>query len=188
VEDGHPVAEARAEAAERLGSERDLRDEDDRSASPRQGVLAATEVDLGLAAPGGAEEEERAAAVIVQGRGDALERGRLRPARLDRRLLPGELVCAFPAPCPVPPLARRRRNEAERARRRGAVVLGDPERKVDEWGWHCAEDAIDGDRLDFGRRLVLEPDDHSAPPRPAEAHGDDGALLEVARKVRERSR
>ena len=58
VDDGDPVAEAGAETAERLGRQRDLGDEDDRAATALDRRRARLQVHLGLAAPGGAVEQE----------------------------------------------------------------------------------------------------------------------------------
>ena len=60
------VAEARAEAAERLRRERDLRHEDDRAAARGERGLAGADVDLGLAAARRAGEEDVAAAAPEQ--------------------------------------------------------------------------------------------------------------------------
>ena len=69
VEDGDAVAEAGAEAADRLRRERDLRDEHDRAASPLERGRARLDVDLGLAAAGRAVEQEVAAAARPAPRG-----------------------------------------------------------------------------------------------------------------------
>ena len=66
VEKRDAVAEARAEAAERLRRERDLRHEDDRAAARGERGLAGADVDLGLAAAGRAGEEDVAAAAREQ--------------------------------------------------------------------------------------------------------------------------
>ena len=64
VEDRDPVAEARLETAERLRRERDLGHEHDRAAPSLERRRAGLEVDLRLAAPGRAREQQvRAAAV-----------------------------------------------------------------------------------------------------------------------------
>src|SRR5207244_867169 len=66
VEERDAVAEARAEAAKRLRGESDLGDEHDRAATRGEGGLAGADVDLGLAAAGGAGEEDVAAAPGAQ--------------------------------------------------------------------------------------------------------------------------
>ncbi len=75
VQHGDAVAEALAEAAERLRRERDLRDEHDRAASARERGLARADVDLGLAAARRAVEQD-VAAVAVEQLVDARERTR----------------------------------------------------------------------------------------------------------------
>ena len=129
VEDGDAVAEALAEAAERLRREGDLRDEDDRAEPTLERRGAGPEVDLGLAAPGRAGEQE-VAAVAVERAHDALEcpllgLGQPRRPRLGRE--PDVRLPPLTAP-----RAQLRRDELERARRRRAVVVGDPERELDE--------------------------------------------------------
>ncbi len=188
VQNGHSLAEAGAEAAERLRGERDLGNEDDCPAPARERVLAAPEVDLGLAAPSSAEEQEGASPTRVQRFTDPLERDRLGLARLGGGVLPWKIVRTLPTPGSVAARTRRGSDEAERPRRSRPVVLGHPEREVDEGRGHCAEHVVDGDRLDIRRRGVLEPDDHPAALRPPEAHGDDGALLQAAGEVRKRPR
>ena len=66
VEQRDPVAEAGAEAAERLRRQRDLGHEHDRAAARGEGGLAGADVDLGLAAAGRAGEEDVAAAAREQ--------------------------------------------------------------------------------------------------------------------------
>ncbi len=58
VEDREAVAEAGAEAGDRLRRQADLRDEDDRPLAPLQGRLDRGQVDLGLAGAGDAVEEQ----------------------------------------------------------------------------------------------------------------------------------
>ena len=62
VQDGHVVAEARAEAAHGLGRERDLGNEDERALALRADLLDGIEVDLGLAGSGDAVHEHAVAA------------------------------------------------------------------------------------------------------------------------------
>ena len=64
MEHRDPLAEAGAEAAERLRGERDLGHEHDRTAAALEGRLAGAQVDLGLPAPGRAVEQEGAAALV----------------------------------------------------------------------------------------------------------------------------
>jgi hypothetical protein len=75
VEDGNLLPEAGPEAAQRLRREGDLRHEDDRVEPACERLGAGAQVDLGLAAPGGAVEEQRAA--LPEHADDALERALL---------------------------------------------------------------------------------------------------------------
>ena len=116
VENGDPVAEARAEAADRLRRERDLRYEHDRAATALESDLARTQVDLGLAAPGRAVEQERTAA--VEGADDADERSLLRSAEHRRTRLTAERLARHGGRTLGSAAALHRRDELERARRR----------------------------------------------------------------------
>jgi hypothetical protein len=97
-------------------------------------------------------------------------------------------VLDAPPRCPLSARARRRRDESERAGRRGAVVVGEPEGQVDERRRNRADDPLDGDRLDVLGSLLLEPDDDAAAARAPERDRDDRALLEAVGEVRERTR
>ena len=66
VEDGDSVAEARAEAADRLRRQRDLRDENDRAESTLERRRARAEVDLGLAAARCPVQQQVTAAALEQ--------------------------------------------------------------------------------------------------------------------------
>ena len=89
MEKRHPVAEARAETAERLRRQRDLRHEDDRAATGGEGGFAGADVDLGLAATRGAREEGVAAAAREQDF-DPSQRVFLRLGETSRRGLGGQ--------------------------------------------------------------------------------------------------
>ncbi len=184
VQDGDALPEAGTEAAQRLRRQRDLGNEDDRAAAARERLLAGPQVDLGLAAAGGAVEQERPPA-RVQSRGDPGQRSDLRRAGLGGRLLGRQVFLTAAAPGSGAACAGRGRHQAERPRRRRAVVLGHPEREVDQGCGDRPEDALDRDRLDLRGRLVLEPDDDPAAAGTAEADGDDGALLQPVSEVRE---
>ena len=186
MEDGNPAGEARGEAPQRLRCERDLRDEHDRTEPARKRLLAGPQVHLGLAAPGCAVEQERAATLQ---RADNLVESRLLFLRegLGSRL-GRERLRAFAT---LGALAARRRvwrNERQGARGSRPVVVGEPEREIDESRRDRPEHTLDRDRLDLWRSLVLEPDDDSAPPRLPERNGDDGPFLEPVGKVGERPR
>jgi hypothetical protein len=100
----------------------------------------------------------------------------------------GKLVLDAPPWSALSTRARRRCDESERTRRRGAVVIGEPESEVDERRRNRADDPLDGDRLDVFRRLLLEPHHDAAAPRAAERNRDDRAFLEPVGEVRERPR
>ena len=142
VQHGDAIAEAHAEAAERLRRERDLRHEHDRAAAARERRLAGADVDLGLAAAGRAEQQD-VAAVAVEQLVDARERALLRLGQMLRRRLRRERADRRS----VAPLAAAlrvvRRDERERTRRRRAVVVGEPEREIDERRRQRLRDALD---------------------------------------------
>ena len=163
----------------RLRGERDLGDEHDRPEPALERRRAGLEVDLGLAAAGRAVEQE-APAALVDRADDPLDRRLLLGRQPLGRRLAGQARRRRP-PLPAP-RALRRGDELERPRRRRAVVVGDPEREVDERGRQLVEHAADRRRLHPGRRRVLQPDDDAArlrarrtaprrrrpsPPRPA---------------------
>ena len=169
VEQRDAVAEARAEAAERLRGERDLRHEDDRAAAGRERGLAGADVDLGLPAAGRAGQEDVAAA---GSRAGSSIRSSARSCEPDS--CAGAGSAARPA---VAVTSRRsprrcgllRRDQRERAGRRRAVVVGEPEGEVDERRRQRLEHPLGRDRLDVGRRLGVGVDDDAAAPRVAEA-------------------
>ena len=88
VENRNAVAEARPQASDGLRSEGDLGDEHDRAAAARERVCAGLEVDLGLAAPRGAVEQEERMLSCVDCLTDACERRLLRFAQLGRGASP----------------------------------------------------------------------------------------------------
>jgi hypothetical protein len=71
VADRQPPGEARREAPDHLRGQGDLGNQADRLPAERQGGVDGRQVDLGLAAPGNAEEQHRA----VPAGGDGLEEG-----------------------------------------------------------------------------------------------------------------
>ena len=161
MEQGDALAEAGAEAAERLRSERDLRHEHDRAETPLEPGGAGLEVHLGLAAARGAVEEEIGAFAAVHRADDASECGLLLGRQLGRRGLAAERLPLRRLRPLDPPLRRLRRDERERAAVRRAVVVGEPEREVDERGRQSGDDRLDGLRVDPLRRLVGDLDDDS---------------------------
>ena len=132
----------------RLRRERDLGHEHDRAEPALERRLAGPQVDLGLAAAGRAVEQEvrrrrrRAPPTIRASAASCAvgQRARAPPRRRATRGSPGWRRS---------PRALRasRRDERERARRRRAVVVGEPEREVDERR-RDRPDTLDGDRLD----------------------------------------
>ena len=177
VEDGDPVAEPGAEAADGLRRQRDLRHEHDRAEPALERRGARLQVDLGLAAPGGAVEEERAARAARRARatirssapacgrvsaggtglaGERLALGRLRPL-------------AAATPC--------RRRDQRRARGRGSSRSSPRARARARRAPAGARSTTrsTGADLDTRRRLVADLDDDPAlpsrgrsepPPRP----------------------
>ena len=176
MDDRDEVAEAAAEAADGLRRERDLRDEDDRPEAALERGRARLEVHLGLAAARRAVEEDVLADAFVERRDDPCDRGPLlvrEPLRLGLSL--ERLAQGGRRPLATG-CAPHRRDELERAGRRRAVVVGEPQREVDERGRDLVEQATDRRRLDPGRRADPDVRDHTSRRTPSEADGDDGAL------------
>ena len=163
VEDRDPVAEAGLEAAEGLRGERDLRDEDDRASPALERRRAGLKVDLGLAAPRRTGEEQVRAAFVERGH-DPVDRPPLRLREPLRLRLAAEPRCGLASLSA--PHAQLRRDELERPCRRRAVVVGDPERQVDERRRQLVEDRFDRRDLDSRRRgRAWSPRPHRARPR-----------------------
>ena len=161
VEQRHPVAEAGAEAAERLRRQRDLRHEDDRASGAGESGLTRPDVHLGLAAPGRAGEQD----VPAAGRDEALdprEHALLRLREPGRRRLGGQAGRGRHLSPVAAPLGLLRRDQGESARRRRAVVVREPEGEVDERRRERLEHALGGDGLDVWRRLGVGVDDDAA--------------------------
>ena len=188
VQNGDAVAEPGSKATERLRRQRDLGDEHDRAQAARDRLRARLQVHLGLAAPGGAVEQEVPTAGGDSGL-DPLERGALRAAQLGRLGLAAERVVAARALLLAAARRLRRRDERERAGRRRAVVVGRPEREVDEGGRKLVEDASGRDRVDPVGRRLLQSDDDATPLRSTELHREHRPLADlVPHLVRERPR
>ena len=143
VEDRHPFAEARADAADGLRRERDLRDEDDRAETPFEHRCAGLEIDLRLARAGRAVQQDVVAAVD-DARGEWPSESL--PAPLRRRW--------------APPVSRRRlqrafrRDGRTRAERRPCgrrAVSAKPQRDR-RHGGELADDGLDRSRLGAFRR------------------------------------
>ncbi len=192
VEQRDPVSEARAEAADRLRRQRDLGHEHDRAAARGERGLARADVDLGLAAAGRAGEEDVSTAAREQAL-DPLERGFLRLGQLGRRRLGGQAGGRRHVPPLAAPLRLLRRDQPERAGRRRAVVVREPESEIDERRRERLEHPLGRDGLDVGRRFDVDVDDDTAATRVAEPDREDGALLHlvpdlVGERPRERAR
>ena len=182
VENRHPLAEAGAEAAERLGCQRDLGHEHDRPETAGERRLAGADVDLGLAASGGARKEDVAPARAQQPV-DPHERPLRRLGQPPRGGLGGERFSLGHRPPLAPALRLLRRDERQSARRSRAVVLGEPEGEVDERRGHALRDALHRGRLDALGRLDTNLGDDAPAPRIAEANLDDGATLHSVRHL-----
>ena len=181
MEQRDPVPEARDEAAERLRRQRDLRHEHDRAAAPGERRLAGAQVHLGLAAARGPVQQDVAAAGREQ-LVDAAQRALLRRREVLRRRLRGQPAGRRHVPPLAPPLRVVRRDQPERTRGRRAVVVGQPEREVDERRRHRLADALDRRRLDaLGRRDVQLGDDAAAAgvPEPHVHHVNSRASARV---------
>ena len=110
MEDRHRVAEAGAEATDRLRRERDLGDEHDRAEAALERRRARLQVDLGLAAAGRAGEQQVLAEPLVERGSDAGDR---RSLLLGQGLRLGLAASAS--------RSGRRRTLRPRARRNGAT-------------------------------------------------------------------
>jgi tRNA (cmo5U34)-methyltransferase len=188
MEHGDPLAEARPKTTQRLRCQRDLRDEDDRPAPTRERRLAGADVDLGLAAAR-CTPKESVAPSAVEELDDPGEHALLRLRQRRGRPLGREGACARHLSTLAAPLRVVRRDERERPRRRRAVVVGEPEREVDERRRQRLGDPLDRRGRDSLRRRDADLR-HDAPvPRVAEAHHDDGAFSGLLGDlVRERTR
>ena len=165
MQNGDPFAEARAEPAERLRRQRDLRHEHDRATPSLERGGAGLEIHLRLAAAGCTVEEEVRALSGVEPLDDAIECGPLRRAPLDGS------------------------DEPERASRRRAVVVRDPEREAEERRRELLDDALDRSRLDPFRRDDVDLRDDAAATGVAEPDLDDRARPDLVRHlVRELAR
>ena len=91
VEHGHLVAEARAEPAGQLRGERDLRHQRQRAAAERAGVRDGLQVDVRLAAPGHAVQQEGRVAARVERVAKLRERRRLGRGLANGTAAPGRI-------------------------------------------------------------------------------------------------
>src|SRR5262249_222159 len=132
VKDRDASRVAGADPADRLRREGDLRNEDDRTETALERRLAGLEVHLGLARPGGAVEQNRAPRPRVEAGDDLPDRGLLLRRQLLGRALAGKRLPLVGRRLLLPALRRLGRDERERSCRRRAVVVGEPERELDE--------------------------------------------------------
>ena len=144
MEQRDALAEARAEAADGLRRERDLRHEHDRAEPALERGRARLEVDLGLAAARRAVEEEVGSGAVVESARDPLAGALLRVGETRGLRLSGERLAHARLRTLAARLSLHRRDERERARRRRAVVVRDPERELDERFGQLLDDAFDG--------------------------------------------
>ena len=187
VEDRHPVAEARPEAADRLRRERDLRDEDDHAEPSLERSRRRLEVHLGLPAPSGSVEKEVPAVFerLAKPGDGALLRCRQAP----RLRLAWQRVALGRLRELLPSLSPRWSDERKRAAGRRAVVVGEPERKLDERRGQRLFDPLDRRGVHALGRRVLQSDDDAALLRASEAHRNHRPPLHVVgRLVCERTR
>ena len=188
VEHGDAVAEPRAEAAYRLRRERDLGDEHDDAAVARERGRRSLEVHLGLPASGRPVQQDMTS-VAVQRADDPLDARTLR-----RRQLGGLGLAAERIPCGrlatrASPRSGMRSDESQRARRSRAVVVGQPEREIDEWRRDPVDDRARVGDLDPVGRIDVHIDDDAANAPPAEPDRHDVAARHVLRyAIRERPR
>ena len=138
MEDGDPIAEARAEPAHRLRGERDLGNQDDRRQLALERSRGGLEVHLRLPAARRPMEEEVASGA-VQRRDDASHCILLRGRQARRLRLSAERVALGGRTRLATPGTRMRCDQGERTRGSRPVVVRQPERELDERG----RDAID---------------------------------------------
>ena len=161
VQDRHALAEAGPEAPDGLRRERDLGDEDDRAQPALEGRGTRLQVDLGLPGACGAEEQQVGAARVDR-LDDAVPRGHLCGRELRGLALARERLALCRRRLLLAALRRLGRDQRQCARRRRAVVVGDPERELDQRGRDLADHSLDRAHVEAGRRLVDPRDDDPA--------------------------
>ena len=126
---------------------------------------------------------------LVQRRNDLLDRSLLVGREALRLRLAVERLANGRGRSLAPRRAAQRGDELERAGGRRAVVVGDPEREVDERRRDLVEQPADEGRLDARGSLDADVRNDAAGRAPPEADGDDRALADALRHlVRERLR
>ena len=86
-----------------------------------------------------------------------------------------ELLPVGRRPLLLAALRRLGRHQRERPGGRRAVVVGEPERQLDQRGRHLADHRVDRPHLDAGGCALVQRDDDPARPRAAERHAHDRA-------------
>jgi hypothetical protein len=189
VDDRDEVAEAAAEAAHRLRREGDLRDEHDRPEPALERRGAGLEVHLCLAAAGRAVQQDVLADPLVERGDDPLDGHAL----LVRQALGLGLAFERLAQRGRGTLPARRpadgRDELEGARGGRAVVVGEPQREIDERGRNLVQQPADRRRLDPRGRADADVGDDATGRAAPEPDRDDRALdRPLGHLVRERPR
>src|SRR5439155_9438960 len=180
VQHSDRVAEARPEAPDGLGRERDLGNENDDSTAALERGCGRLQVDLGLPAAGWAREKYVTAAG-VQRCDDAFHRSPLVGRELCRLSLSSERLARNRRGTLPAPLRQCRSDELEGARRCRAEVVGKPECEIyEKWG-NVAEPALDLDRHDTRGRDDVNLGDDAAGGAAAEPDRDDVPLLDLVR-------
>ncbi len=183
------VAEALAEPSHGLRRQCDLRDEDDGAEPAFEGRRARMQVDLGLPAPRRPGEEEVVAEPFVEGGHDAVDRSPLLERQRRRRRLAAESLSRGRRRALRAPLTPSRRDELERASGRRAVVVGQPQREIDERAWDLVEQRADRSEGDTRRRRDADLGDHATRAGASQADGDHGPFSHpVGHLVGERAR
>ncbi len=188
MEHGDGVAEALAEAADGLRRQGDLGYEDDRAPPTTDRRCAGLQIHLGLAAARGAVQKKMTGARVERG-DDALDRHALRRGELGRLRLAGKRVARPRAAELSAPLAIPRSHEGECPGGCRAVVLGQPEREIDEGRWNPVYDRPGHRDRESGRRRHTQLDHNPANRAVAETDRDDvPPAHSVCNLVRERPR
>ena len=177
VEQRDRVAEPGPETPDGLRRERDLRNEDDRPEPALQCPRRGLQVDLGLAAAG-RPVEQKAPALADPGDG-----GLLVGAQRVRSCLPFQRLPLARRGLLLAPLPPDGRDQLQRPRRRRAVVVGDPEREIDQRRGQLVQHALDRQRPHADRRRVHHLDDHAPRPRAPEGNRDDGPFPGTVRQL-----
>ena len=149
VEHRDPIPEARAESSDRLRCERDLRDEHDHPALARERSGGGLDVHLGLPAPG-RPVQQHVSAVRIERSDDPLDARALLRSQLCRLGLAAEGVARSRIAASAAPPSLEGRDERQRTCRRGSVVVGHPERELDERRGDVVDDGARIGDLDAG--------------------------------------